>query len=314
MRNIWRFYGGWYDGDPSHLKPAPAAAIAAELADARRRRRDASPTGRASSRRPATSASPAISPSSRRRPRRTTRACTRCAPRCSDARAREEASTMSKGIFSWAEHESTGDSSRMKLEGSQDPRHRRVVGHRRRARADPRRAGRDRRHRRPARGAAARGARRSAAQHAPDSQMWAADLGDLERAEQVALEAWDAFGGLDALVNNAAIPKRTHVTDLTPADVDARHGRRLPLPRPHEPRGVAADARTRVGHDRLRVEHGRPHPDRERGRVQRGEVRDVRMGRSDVPRPRRDRRRRRSSCSPARSRPRSGTSPATSPR
>jgi short-subunit dehydrogenase len=53
----------------------------------------------------------------------------------------------------------------------------------------------------------------------PQSQLWAADLGDLDRAEQVALEAWDAFGGLDVLVNNAAIPKRTHVTDLTPADV-----------------------------------------------------------------------------------------------
>ena len=56
--------------------------------------------------------------------------------------------------------------------------------------------------------------------HAPDSQLWAADLGDLERAEQVALEAWDAFGGLDVLVNNAAIPKRTHVADLTPDDVE----------------------------------------------------------------------------------------------
>ncbi len=54
---------------------------------------------------------------------------------------------------------------------------------------------------------------------APGSKMWAADLGDLARAEQVALEAWDAFGGLEALVNNAAIPKRTRVTDLTPADV-----------------------------------------------------------------------------------------------
>jgi short-subunit dehydrogenase len=55
--------------------------------------------------------------------------------------------------------------------------------------------------------------------HAPDSRMWAADLGDLARAEQVALEAWDAFDGLDVLVNNAAIPKRTRVTDLTFADV-----------------------------------------------------------------------------------------------
>jgi short-subunit dehydrogenase len=54
---------------------------------------------------------------------------------------------------------------------------------------------------------------------APESRLWAADLGDLERAEQVAIEAWDAFGGLDVLVNNAAIPKRTRVTDLTAHDV-----------------------------------------------------------------------------------------------
>src|SRR5581483_11935280 len=32
VRNVWRFYGGWYDGNPAHLKPAPAAALAAELA------------------------------------------------------------------------------------------------------------------------------------------------------------------------------------------------------------------------------------------------------------------------------------------
>ena len=55
--------------------------------------------------------------------------------------------------------------------------------------------------------------------HTPGSRMWAADLGDLERAEAIALEAWDAFGGLDGLINNAAIPKRTPVTKLTAADV-----------------------------------------------------------------------------------------------
>ncbi|HYD11019.1 MAG TPA: alkyl sulfatase dimerization domain-containing protein, partial [Acidimicrobiales bacterium] len=32
VRNIWRMYGGWYDGNPSRLKPAPDAAVAAELA------------------------------------------------------------------------------------------------------------------------------------------------------------------------------------------------------------------------------------------------------------------------------------------
>lgn len=32
VRNVWRMYGGWYDGNPAHLKPAPMAAVAAELA------------------------------------------------------------------------------------------------------------------------------------------------------------------------------------------------------------------------------------------------------------------------------------------
>jgi len=33
VRNIWRQYGGWYDGTPSRLKPAPDAAISAEWMD-----------------------------------------------------------------------------------------------------------------------------------------------------------------------------------------------------------------------------------------------------------------------------------------
>jgi len=32
VRNIWRYYGGWYDGNPAHLHPAPDAELAAELA------------------------------------------------------------------------------------------------------------------------------------------------------------------------------------------------------------------------------------------------------------------------------------------
>jgi alkyl sulfatase BDS1-like metallo-beta-lactamase superfamily hydrolase len=32
VRNIWRRYGGWYDGNPANLKPAPEAVIAAEVA------------------------------------------------------------------------------------------------------------------------------------------------------------------------------------------------------------------------------------------------------------------------------------------
>jgi len=32
VRNIWRLYGGWYDGNPARLKPAPDDAIASEVA------------------------------------------------------------------------------------------------------------------------------------------------------------------------------------------------------------------------------------------------------------------------------------------
>jgi alkyl sulfatase BDS1-like metallo-beta-lactamase superfamily hydrolase len=32
VHNIWRLYGGWYDGNPSMLKPAREAALAEELA------------------------------------------------------------------------------------------------------------------------------------------------------------------------------------------------------------------------------------------------------------------------------------------
>jgi glyoxylase-like metal-dependent hydrolase (beta-lactamase superfamily II) len=32
VRNIWRLYGGWWDGNPASLKPAPEAALAAEVA------------------------------------------------------------------------------------------------------------------------------------------------------------------------------------------------------------------------------------------------------------------------------------------
>ncbi len=32
VRNIWRMYGGWYDGNPANLKPAADAALAQELA------------------------------------------------------------------------------------------------------------------------------------------------------------------------------------------------------------------------------------------------------------------------------------------
>jgi alkyl sulfatase BDS1-like metallo-beta-lactamase superfamily hydrolase len=32
VRNVWRLYGGWYDGNPAQLKPASEAALAVEVA------------------------------------------------------------------------------------------------------------------------------------------------------------------------------------------------------------------------------------------------------------------------------------------
>ncbi len=32
VRNLWRLYGGWWDGNPAHLKPAREARLAAEVA------------------------------------------------------------------------------------------------------------------------------------------------------------------------------------------------------------------------------------------------------------------------------------------
>jgi short-subunit dehydrogenase len=53
-----------------------------------------------------------------------------------------------------------------------------------------------------------------------EAEMWVADLDDLDRAVDVVDQAWQRFDGLDVLVNNAAIPKRRRVTELTTAELD----------------------------------------------------------------------------------------------
>jgi short-subunit dehydrogenase len=55
----------------------------------------------------------------------------------------------------------------------------------------------------------------------PASAMWVADLADTGAVGRWALEAWDTLGGIDVLVNNAAIPKRRAVTALDAAEVEA---------------------------------------------------------------------------------------------
>ncbi len=55
----------------------------------------------------------------------------------------------------------------------------------------------------------------------PGSAMWVADLADTSAVGELALQAWNVLGGIDVLVNNAAIPKRRVVTALDPDEVEA---------------------------------------------------------------------------------------------
>jgi short-subunit dehydrogenase len=55
---------------------------------------------------------------------------------------------------------------------------------------------------------------------APTSERWAADLSDPGEAADLALAIWEHFGGLDVVINNAAVPMRRHATRLTTAEVE----------------------------------------------------------------------------------------------
>jgi len=52
-------------------------------------------------------------------------------------------------------------------------------------------------------------------------RLWNVDLSEPDAAARVGVEAWDAFDGLDAVVNNAARPMRRPVQHLAVATVDA---------------------------------------------------------------------------------------------
>ena len=54
----------------------------------------------------------------------------------------------------------------------------------------------------------------------PRSKRWAADLSDPSDAAALALDIWDEFGGLDVVINNAAVPMRRHVNQLTMTEVE----------------------------------------------------------------------------------------------
>jgi NAD(P)-dependent dehydrogenase (short-subunit alcohol dehydrogenase family) len=57
-------------------------------------------------------------------------------------------------------------------------------------------------------------------EHSPRSRMWVVDLSDVDAAVALVDDAWETFGALDCLVNNAALGKRKVVTDHTPEDLE----------------------------------------------------------------------------------------------
>jgi len=57
-------------------------------------------------------------------------------------------------------------------------------------------------------------------EHAPKSRMWSVDLSDVDSAVLLVDEAWTAFGGIDCLINNAAVGKRKFLLDHTPDDLE----------------------------------------------------------------------------------------------
>jgi alkyl sulfatase BDS1-like metallo-beta-lactamase superfamily hydrolase len=108
VRNVWRLYGGWWDGDPSHLKPAPSASLAAELAEL---------AGGAT--RLAARAVELADSGDLRLAGHLAELAWQADPYSSEVRAARadvygrrvaaEASTMAKGVFSWTAQESVSD-------------------------------------------------------------------------------------------------------------------------------------------------------------------------------------------------------------
>ena len=105
VRNLWRLYGGWYDGNPATLKPAPDAVLASEVAAL------AGGAGRLAERAQELAAAGELRLAGHLAEMAALAAPDDAAVHAVRAavfgkRAAEERSTMSKGVFSWAERES----------------------------------------------------------------------------------------------------------------------------------------------------------------------------------------------------------------
>jgi alkyl sulfatase BDS1-like metallo-beta-lactamase superfamily hydrolase len=109
VRNVWRQYGGWYDGNPATLKPAPEAALAREVAGLAGGARRLADRARAL-------ASDDADDMSLRLAGHLVELASLADPSDSEIQAARaevferrvaaEASTMSKGVFAWAAAES----------------------------------------------------------------------------------------------------------------------------------------------------------------------------------------------------------------
>ena len=123
--------------------------------------------------------------------------------------------------------------------------------------------------------------------HAPRSRMWAVDLSDVDAAVDVVDQAWDAFGALDCLVNNAAMGKRKLLTDHTADDIDVVMRTNFMSPIRMNLAVLPRMLGARLGHDRQRRQRRWSLRHRARVRVLRGKVRHVGMDRGSSHGPRR---------------------------
>jgi glyoxylase-like metal-dependent hydrolase (beta-lactamase superfamily II) len=120
VRNVWRLYGGWWDGNPASLKPAPERALAAELAELAGGARALADRAEALINTAQVPAEPSASETDLRLAGHLAELAWLAAPDDQGiaavrglvnlARVQASTSTMAKGVFGWAARESKGDS------------------------------------------------------------------------------------------------------------------------------------------------------------------------------------------------------------